>query len=87
MELQEIIEKLIAGVARRGVDHLIARSGVARVCAHCRTDHLEAFSLTLPCCGRVLCGPCASRSCLQRWERRCVIRCDDCEMAHMFNIE
>ncbi|HVV71812.1 MAG TPA: hypothetical protein VHI52_09990, partial [Verrucomicrobiae bacterium] len=78
MVLEDLFEHFVAEVARRGVDHLVGLVGPGRVCAHCRNDDLQEFSLPLPCCGRVLCGSCAGDACLHRWATRCVVVCNDC---------
>lgn len=84
MEIEEFVVHFVKEVARRGVDHLLARSEPGRLCAHCRNDDLQAFSLTLPCCGRTLCRACAGRALVYDWETRGVIVCDDCRVAHTF---
>ena len=84
MSMNDAIGQFFSEMARRGVDHLASLTGAARVCAHCRNDNLEEFSLTLPCCGRVLCGPCTARSLAYRWQTRFVVVCDDCQTAHTF---
>jgi len=84
MELEDVVAQFVTEVARRGVDHLVARTAPGRYCAHCRNDDLNMFSVTLPCCGRVLCGPCAANACVHKWKKRCVIICDDCQTAHTF---
>jgi len=86
MEIEDVIGHFVKEVARRGVDHLVARAGHARVCSHCRNDNLREFSLTLPCCGRVLCGPCANRALVYQWEMRAVVVCNDCQLAHTLEI-
>lgn len=84
MEVEDLVAQFVTEVARRGVDHLVARTAPGRCCAHCRNDDLLGFSATLPCCGRVLCERCASKVCVHKWERRCVIVCDECRTAHTF---
>jgi len=86
MEIEDVIGHFVKEVTRRGVDHLVARACPARVCSHCRNDNLREFALTLPCCGRVLCGPCATSSVVYQWETRGVVVCNDCQLAHTLEI-
>jgi hypothetical protein len=85
VEIEDMVSQFVSEVARRGMDHLVARSAPSRYCAHCRND-LNGFTLTLQCCGRVLCGPCAGNACIHKWKKRCVIVCDDCQDAHTFEV-
>jgi hypothetical protein len=85
MEMEDLIGNFVTEVARRSADHLAARAGPARVCSHCRND-LEEFSMTIPCCGRVLCCHCATRSVVYRWKTRLVVVCDYCRTAHTFEM-
>ena len=82
MDMENIIGLFFGEVARRGVDHMVANSGHARVCSHCRNDDLSDFAFTLPCCARTLCAHCAARALVYRWDSRFVIVCDDCQTAH-----
>ena len=84
MDIEELFGEFVSEVARRSIDHLAAQVGPVRICDHCNNIDRRAVSLTLPCCGRVLCGPCTAAALIYRWERRCVVVCDDCQTAHTF---
>lgn len=84
MGLEDFLGHFVTELTRSGVDHLIASSGSRRFCDHCNLLDERPVSLTLPCCGRVLCGPCTAKALVYRWETRCVVICEDCETAHTF---
>jgi hypothetical protein len=86
MDIEDILGAFVSEVARQSVQHLASLAGHPRVCSSCRNDNLQEFSLTLPCCGRVLCGACAADSLLGQWQTRCVVRCDHCQTAHTFDL-
>jgi len=86
MEIENVIGQFVKDLTRLGADHLAAQVGYHRVCDHCRNGNLRAFALTLPCCGRILCGPCTARASVYRWEKRYLIVCDDCRTAHTFEL-
>ncbi len=43
VEIEDMVAQFVTELARRGVDHLVARTAPGRYCAHCRNDDLNCF--------------------------------------------